>query len=239
MPKAFTDLPPVFHELLPTEALIELRRRSTVRTASKGEVVVQSGSLECCVLALRSGMLAVAYKGAKDAVAADFIRRGEVYCSTVQEGVSSVGDVQALTASSVLLWPTEVFRGVLMEHPKFAMWYLETVQRRLSQQYYHRARIVQLSSDAQYAYFLWSMSELLPDGRRVVRTKIPQSMIASYLGITREEVSRRKTMLEKTGHIVRATEGLELLESLGYLLSFEDSQGPIPSETAFLTGLRG
>jgi CRP-like cAMP-binding protein len=55
--------------------------------------------------------------------------------------------------------------------------------------------------EVRLAYLLWTLAELLPDGHRRIPSDISQAPLASLLGVPREEVSRKRNLLVKTGYL--------------------------------------
>ncbi|WP_162570994.1 MULTISPECIES: Crp/Fnr family transcriptional regulator [unclassified Variovorax] len=237
MSKALLGLPQAFSNL-PDHARQKLAESATVRTFARNEVVIPPGQLSPPVVALRSGLLVLSFTGdVEGGIASDFVRPLDVFSGSTRLRIFSSGTLSAVSASAAVLWPVEAFREALLSSADFAVWYLDGLERRLAHHYLHRARVVHLSGEAQYAYFLWAMSEPTTDGRRLMKVKIPQQLVASYLGVGREEVSRRKTLLEKTGHISQTSAGLELMDSIVHLFSLEDAGSRMPGELPFVTGL--
>jgi len=230
----FIGLPGAFSKL-PAGARKTLAGSAVLKTFKKNENLVPYGQPAAPVIALRSGLVAIMHGAEEDTpLVSDFLRPQDVYAESTRSNTVTRGQLTALASSSAVVFRVDAFREVLLSQPAFAVWFLNETERRLADQYLYRTRNALMTDEGQFAYFLWSISEELDKDRRVVRVKVPDRIIASYLGVAREQVNRKKQLLEKTGHILQTDQGIELMPSLPALFSFEVST-PLPGEQPFHT----
>jgi CRP-like cAMP-binding protein len=228
----FIGLPSAFSKL-PEGSRKTLASRAALKNFKKNEVLVAYGQPTAPVIALRSGLVAIMHGTEEETpLVSDFLRPKDVYAESTRANTVSRGQLTAMSTSSAVVFPVDAFREVLLTQPTFGVWFLNESERRLADQYQHRTRNALMSDEGRFAYFLWSISEEIGVDRRVVRVKVAEKFIASYLGVAREQVNRKKQLLEKTGHILQTDEGIELMPSLPALFSFEVST-PLPGEQPF------
>lgn len=128
--------------------------------------------------------------------------------------------VHCVTASAVWTWARDAIREVAAESPSFGLWAAQQLVERQQALQRQHALTHTLSVEALYAQFLWTMSVPLgSSGERLMAYKISQQMVASYLHVTREELNRRKQLLEKAGYIAATEEGLKLSSNLPVLFA--------------------
>lgn len=135
----------------------------------------------------------------------------------ILEGIFLEGpqrEVRSISACSMLRWPKDSFKRAAEDSPRFTMWLLKQALEENRQREFHKARQSTLSLEAKYAHLLWTLAEPAQAGCRRLTVKIPQQLMASYLDITREEVSRKKQMLERAGYLWQEPDGLVLSAQL-------------------------
>ncbi len=215
----FIGLPNVFRRL-ETRQRAALAEHAEVRFLQRNEVLIAHGEPGPRAFALRAGILTMGYPtGASQIVVTEFFTPHDVHTSLRPPASPTPFQVRSVGRSAVVCWPLAVFNDVLARNAEFCFWYLEQSKRRIETLQSQRARMHVLDLEARYAYFLWSIAEQSRDGRREVAVKIPQQTVASYLGVSREEVSRKKQLLEKAGFIEETPNGLALSPRLPCLFS--------------------
>lgn len=215
----FIGLPDAFRRLEARQRAL-LIEQAEVRFLQRNEILIPYGEPDPRAFALRAGLLTMAYPtGTHQFVITDFFTPYDVHASLRPPGCRALFQVRSVGRSAVVCWPLALFNEVLGRSTGFCLWYLEQSKRRLETLQIQRARMHALDLEARYAYFLWSLAETSKDGRREVTVKIPQQTVASYLGVSREEVSRKKQLLEKAGFIAETPDGLALSPRLPCLFS--------------------
>jgi CRP-like cAMP-binding protein len=209
----------------------ELANTSQVHSLQRNEVLVAYGDAMPRAFAVRSGMLSLGYPThVQEIVITDFFSLHDVYCPALRPGEPASYEVRSVGRCTVVSWPLAVFDRTLAANGDFCYWYLNQSKRRLEAHQLHRARLNALGLEARYAFFLWSIAEQTGSGEREVLVKIPQQTVASYLGVAREEVSRKKQLLQKAGFIRETDHGLILSPRLPYLFSSAEG-GLLPWES--------
>jgi CRP-like cAMP-binding protein len=227
----FVGLPDAFRRLDSIQRA-ELGKQARVRTLQRNEILIGYGDPNPCAFAIRTGMLSIGYPaGPHEIVITDFFTTHDVYTPNLAPHEPAGYQVRSVGRSVVVTWPLPVFNNALASNARFCYWYLEHSKRRLELHRMQKARMRGLDLEARYAYFLWGVAETTDGGRREVTVKIPQQAIASYLGVSREEVSRKKQLLEKAGFIAESPRGLVLSPRLPNLFATGD-ESLLPWETA-------
>lgn len=220
LPAAFDSLSDKAHALLETEGVL--------REASKGEILQLMGTAQPSVMIAKAGLLALRMRtGDSDPVIVEFVQQNELLVPTLDVAELTTLDVIAVTKSSIVTWPQATFLEVLKLCPEFACWVCQTISRRLNRQHFRVAHNATLSLEGQYAYFLWALSRPATPGYRKVPIKVSQQMLSAYFGVTREEVSRKKQLLEKAGYVTKDMHG-DLLISDGIVSLFASRADSIP-----------
>ena len=212
-------LPDAFRQL-PEAQRAELCAYGKQHAVPRNEVVMPFGTARPPVLAVRSGLLTIEYPTRRErTVITAFLHAHDLFFSSLDGKDVSAYDLRSVAPSVVIVWPSAVFRHVVASSAPFGRWLAEQTNQKLQSQYLRQA---QLSAplDQQLAFLYWSLAESeLPDGGRLLNTKVPQADLASYLGVTREEVSRKKQILERVGYLRDTETGLVLSAELPRLFS--------------------
>ena len=212
-------LPAEFQQL-PDALRDELSRHGQLHALARNKVLIPFGTSRPPVVAVRTGLMAISHPTRRERlVITDFLRVQEVFFASLTGEDVADYELRSVAPANVVTWPAHVFRQVAFASAPFSRWLVERINRRLHAQYYRQARLT-APLDQQMAYLLWTLADTeLSDGRRLLNIKVPQADIASYLGITREEVSRKKQVLEKAGYLSDTETGLELSYELPQLFS--------------------
>jgi CRP-like cAMP-binding protein len=108
-----------------------------------------------------------------------------------QSGLPAKGAIAALEDSCLLLWSTESWERLRKEIPAFHAWQSRLVSRCFSTQLDRLYAANSRSAEARYHEFVQSFPEL--------NQRVPLHMIASYLGVTRETLSRSRSRSRQLG----------------------------------------
>lgn len=218
--RATVGLPAAF-DALPTWTLEQLARTGQLLNLRRGAVAQEDGQADPAVIVVQAGLLCTVQvtRSSTDTVTG-FFRPGDLLMSCLQDDRQAASTVHSVTASSVWTWTRRAIREVLAESPLFGVLAVQKlVERQQALQLQHALNRT-LPVEALYAHFLWSMSVPMPLSEdRLMTYKISQQMVASYLHVTREELNRRKQLLEKAGYITTIDEGLKLSSTLPVLFA--------------------
>ncbi len=223
---------PVAFDVLKPETREQLARQARLVSLAKGEVLIETGMVNPPVFAVRSGLLALSHVQLGDVhTVTDFFMAQDLFVGSMSQDDVAPFEIRSVAPSVVVSWPMEPVMQAFAQNPEFSQWVMRYLVRRQARMHFHRARIACLPLEAQLAFFLWSVSEPAREpGQRLVTVRIPQALLASYFGVTREEVSRKKALLEKAGYLHTVSEGLLLTEHLPVVFAMQ-TDGPAPWES--------
>jgi CRP-like cAMP-binding protein len=183
---------------LPDDVQAQLRSVGYSAAFRKGETLLHAGQLASEVYFVRSGWFAFQVAGAVSALHG----AGEpILVGLGRAHPRSVGDLVALTTGSVAVIERVALRTQLLRHPEVLLAILNHKLVTLTRTRLLYARRNTDPLEVRLAYLLWTLAELLPDGHRRIPSDISQAPLASLLGVPREEVSRKRNLLVKTGYL--------------------------------------
>lgn len=212
-------LPPVFSNL-PSWYADRLAEVGVMVNLRKGEMLKIGRQADGFAGIPRSGILYLrTFSSVQDdtGVVSEFFRTGQFI--TVPSG-QCIHRVFAASDASVVGVPYPLFMARLDQAPvELLRWEMQQVHERLMRKDFDRLASRTLRPEARLASLYWNLSEPLEGGDRQVTAKIPQAIIAEYLGISREEVSRKKSLLEKSGIVQERGRTLILDKSLPLIFS--------------------
>lgn len=190
-------------------------RRATVSAA--GEVAQPWLHVNSGILGLR-----VAARPDEPAVWTDFLTPGQSWAPAHPEGLElSLVELVALTPSQVVTVPQAVYRELCKQSSVWMDAELQAAQRALLRHHVRRA-VDALPLEGKLAYFWWALSVPYTEGQRVFIGHISQHVLASFLRVSREEVSRKTQMLEKAGYLKVENQRVILYPDVAFLFSFQE-----------------
>lgn len=132
----------------------------------------------------------------------------------------SVVELVALTPCEVQVLPRPVYRELCRVSPHWTRAQLTLTQQALFRCQVRRA-VDSLPLESKLAYFWWALSSPSSEGYRLFEGHIPQQILASFLKVSREEVSRKTQMLEKAGYLQVENRRVVVYPDVSFLLSFQ------------------
>ncbi|MEN3322311.1 Crp/Fnr family transcriptional regulator [Mariniflexile soesokkakense] len=167
-----------------------LESKISVRTYLKGQYVVQQGDIckyECFVL-----------KGCTKTFYLDKEGQEHILMFSIEDWwTSDMGsfitqtpadfNVQCLENSELVMFSYDIIEDLYREIPKLERFFRQIIEKAFVASQKRIVRNFSLSAKEQYLYF----REQYP----LIEQRIPQYMIASYLGITKEFLSKIKSQL--------------------------------------------
>jgi CRP-like cAMP-binding protein len=112
--------------------------------------------------------------------------------------------------STVQAIPLVTLIGVSRKHPALIVNSIELVHRRAQDLRRQVRRINTQESEVVIGRALYELADEAPDGRRVLSKRVTQAELASYVGMSREQVNKKMRELEAKGLIRRTDDGYEL-----------------------------
>lgn len=190
-------LPGALHAL-PEDVQAHLRKLGYSKALRKGERLLEAGQLVTEIYFVRSGWLSFQAAGS---VASLYTAGDPILTGLSRAAPRAIGDVLALTASSVAVLPRDELRTYLLRHSDVMMGLFHHVLVGVNRMRLFYARRNTDPLEVRLAYLFWTISEPTSAGERRIPSAIAQAPLASLLGVPREEVSRKRNLLVKTGYL--------------------------------------
>lgn len=203
-------MPPAISQL-PESYIEQLMNVCTVLDLRRGEQLKLGSDCDGFVGAARSGILymrAHTSAGVRTGIVTEFFRPGQFV--TLPAGQLNFR-IYAATSASLVGLPYPLFMERMgLAPPDLLRWEMDQLHHRMRRRDLDRLAHKAFTPEARLASLLWGLAEPLEGGSRLLAARIPQSVIAEYLGMSREEVSRKKNLLEKSGYLVDKGRGILL-----------------------------
>jgi len=211
---------------------------TTLREFRKNEVVLEAHQHTDFVYCVGSGLLRVVSTGSGDAdLTTHFLKPDEIHIGPdlTERGYQSDIRLIAALPSSVYMVPRRHVRRLCVAYPAVALGLLEMKIQRVAMMGRQMRRVATLSAEQIVGRALYDLTQERPDGRRVLDKRIPQSVIASYAGLSRPVVNKIFKEMEERGLIQRGEAEFTLSERVGKSTDFDalhPHDGPPPGEQA-------
>lgn len=185
---------------------------------AKDECISKVGELGTNFMIVNSGLLVVETSYPDDRfIPTQFVPPGRGFAPSHTPYAPTVFQMRAIVPSVVTLLPASVVYYACKLFPLFAQGFLASVLQRTNDGYLSHARTNHMPLEGQIAFFFWwlSMGEPLSSAKtKALPWKLPQQLLADFFGVSREEVSRKVTLLERQGHLEKLNDGYILHESI-------------------------
>lgn len=195
-----------------------------VQTFSRRSVVSEAGQQSPAWVHVNRGVvgLRVAARPDEPAVWTDLLTAGQSWAAAPSGALGlSVVELVALSTCEIQSLPHPVYRELCRISLPWAQAQLTLTQRALLRCQVRRA-VDSLPLESKLAYFWWSLSSPTPEGYRLFYGHISQQILASFLRVSREEVSRKTQMLEKAGYLQVENQRVVVYPDVSFLLSFQE-----------------
>jgi CRP-like cAMP-binding protein len=196
--RPLTILPPLFANL---SDIAKARIKAAGYTCSlqKNEVLVRAGEMPGDVLLVQSGWLVAEL----DNVCVSLLAPNSLYFLYALEAKAAVCDLFAVASNtSVAVLDKSTLWSVLEESPSTLAALCDNLVQQIGKAQVATARRVNEPLERRLAHLLWETGVPSGGGARRIPNMIPQKYMASYLGASREEISRKRGMLVDTGCLV-------------------------------------
>lgn len=188
-------LPPLFANLS-EEAKDRIRAASYTSSLQKNEVLVRAGEMPSDVILVQSGWLVAEL----DNVCVSLLPPNSVYFLYALEAKASVCDLLAVANNTtVAVIDKDTLWSVLEESPSILSGLCDSLVQQIGKSQVAIARRVTEPLERRLANLLWETGIPCGNGARRIPNIIPQKYMASYLGASREEISRKRKMLVVAG----------------------------------------
>lgn len=205
---------------------------SSLRDFRKNEAVLRAQDHTDFVYCVAAGLLRVVSTGSDEQdLTTHFLKPDEFYLGPhfADQGYQSEVSLIAALPSSVYIIPRRVLRSLCMAYPLIALGLLDMKIRRLAMMGRRMRRVATLSAEQIVGRALYDLTQERADGKRVIDKRIPQSVIASYAGLSRPVVNKVFKEMEARGLIERGGDVFTLSERVGQATDF-DALAPQASE---------
>lgn len=197
----------------------DLERKALVkhielRYFRRNEIVVEATALTPYVYCVGSGLVRAAIAGASEneQVTTDFFRQDELFLGGSLQADSYQAGVTLIAAlpSSVYLIPAVHLHSLCLRYPAIAVQLVELEVWRTQLVRQQLRKVSSFPSDALVRRAMHDLTQLAPSDGGGYDKRITQSVIASFTGLSREQVNRIVRDMENRGLITKGKEGVEV-----------------------------
>jgi CRP-like cAMP-binding protein len=189
-------LPAPFNKLSDFDQQL-IKQTGTLLEVKKGESVLKAGEQSRYGYYLQSGWCSVSVEG----YVAELLAPKSTFLASLSMNTPAWAEVVALSKATLYCYELNTLHDIVMRNPQLAILFMETTLQRLARAHIFYALKGSQPLEQRLADVLWHVSTVNDDGSRTVPASLTQTVLASLLGSTREEVSRRKQLLIKTGYL--------------------------------------
>lgn len=177
----------------------QIKAAFTVKKLRKRQYLIQFGETFRHLFFVEKGMLRAYLKGEKEEEhVIQFAPEGSWIPDSFHqlEDMEAMYNIDALEASEILCIDREAFQELLLKVPKLEKYFRVVMQKRLKALHLRVINYLTHFAEDKYKMFV----QVYPD----IVQRVPQHMIASYLGIKPETLSRnRKKMATRKKEVVQ------------------------------------
>lgn len=204
-----------FHPLfqpLPDDVRRTLSQRSRMVTLKKGDVLAEAGQRCADVFLVSNGKVRVDSGDAGlPKATTGFLTAQDFFVEDVTaDSYVLQSSLTAVLHSTVQLLPLPLLRNACLQHPQVLLAAIDLVNQRVQDLRKQLRRLTTQESEVVIGRALYELSDEGPNGRRILSRRITQTALASYVGMSREQVNKKMRELELKGLIRRVEEGYEL-----------------------------
>ncbi|MDM0117562.1 Crp/Fnr family transcriptional regulator [Variovorax sp. J22R133] len=191
---------------VPAAERAEFIRFVQLRSYRRNAVVLDVDEWTDCIYCVATGLVRVVMQGTdSQGVTSDFIGRDRFFLSpslqrdSYQPGATLI----AALPSSVYLVPVSKLRALCARYPEVAIGLLELAVKRVATLREQLRRISASPTERLIRRILHELTQLAPGGAGGFDKRITQAVIASYSGLSREQVNKTMRELENRGLVRR------------------------------------
>lgn len=207
------------HSLLssvPPDERAEFVRQLTVRSFRRNEVVMSPDETEECIYCVADGLLRVVVAGPSGAddedVTTDFIKRDEFFLASAFVDVrqQTRASLVAALPSSVQIASWREFQKLCARHPAVLLALFKVELTRTATLRRQLRRVSCSASESLISRALHELTQLAPAGASGYDKRITQAVIASYTGLSREQVNKTMRDFESRGLLTKDAHGVHV-----------------------------
>lgn len=221
---------PSFFNCLSESELRILSESYIAHEFKKGSELYRANSTNIIIVLVRTGLVASQiYDEAGNAMLVHIAGPNSLVFPGYGFESPGVFDTVGVSPGFALIWPASEFKKVLGSNAVFSSRVLELVLNKRQQDAVHWVRARSCSLEKRLALFYWNLSDKQTDSTRYFSNTISQKAIATFLGTSREEVSRKTSLLEKAGYLRIDEEGITIDGEMCRLLFFSSHHPVVQS----------
>jgi CRP/FNR family cyclic AMP-dependent transcriptional regulator len=205
-------LHPLISELPPAERSA-LVKRSELRSYKRNEVVVAFGEKTSNIYCIASGLARVVVPAGDDeGVTTEFVRQDDFFMGPSMTASTYHADASLIAAlpTTVYLVPSVVMTELCLKYPNVSLGLFELARKRLVLLRAQLRRIGSQSSEKLISRILHELTQIAPTASGGYDKRITQSVIASYSGLSREQVNKTIRDLEGRGLVTKDADGVNV-----------------------------
>jgi CRP/FNR family transcriptional regulator, cyclic AMP receptor protein len=213
---------PVFR-ILDDSSRAALERRTRLLTLKKGETLVaaQQTCRDCYVVV--SGKLRIDSGEDETKATTGFLNVLDIYVEELREPYFvAQNSLVAVLHTTVQAIPLDALRHSLETNPQLLLQSVDLVNSRVQSLRKQLRRLNTQEAEVVIGRALYELSDEGPGGSRIVNKRITQAALASYVGMSREQVNKKMRELEAKGLIRRVEDGFELDASFAHTRNLID-----------------
>lgn len=202
---------PLFNAL-PEDSRRTLTQQARMVTLKKGEILAEVGQRCSDVFVVSNGKIRLDSGDADmERAATGFLTSLDIYVEDITvDSYAMQSTLVAVLNSTVQLVPLGLFRAIGAQHPELFIRALELVSIRAQSLRMQLRRLTTQDAEVVIGRALYELSDEGPGGLRVLNKRITQTALASYVGMSREQVNKKMREFELKGLIRRVDDGYEL-----------------------------
>jgi CRP/FNR family transcriptional regulator, cyclic AMP receptor protein len=227
------------HPLLssvPSDERLELVKHIEVQTFKRNEVVAAAEQATDCLYCVADGLLRVVVVdtvGNED-VTTDFVKRDEFFVASAFEETreKSATSLVAALPSSVQIVPWREFHKLCHRHPQVMTGLMRLEAKRTVMLRKQLRRVSSSASQTLVSRTLHELTQIAPVGVSGYDKRITQVVIASYTGLSREQVNKTMREFESQGLVEKDGAAVRVPPQFAY----SDFQAPFSASDAAASG---
>lgn len=206
-------------EFTPEVACIEyLLSKANRFTAKKGQIILKVGDLQPSSFVFREGVVVAETQSPEGYIPTRFLSKGQGLAPLLSLSEPSFFQLRCLSACEYWKIETSAVVDACQTWPKFSLGFAASLIQRIAYMQLTQSRVVRLSLELQICFLFVSLGFKnvcsYIDEELYLPERIPQSLLAAYFGVSREEVNRKIKGLEKDGSLCPQGTGYLLTSTL-------------------------
>ncbi|KWT98049.1 MULTISPECIES: Crp/Fnr family transcriptional regulator [unclassified Variovorax] len=198
---------------IPQSERAALVKKSELRTFKRNEVIVAFDEKTSYIYCIASGLARVVVpSGGEEGVTTEFVRQDDFFMGPTLMEPSYHADASLVAAlpTTAYVVPIVAMKELCLKYPEISLGLFELARKRLVVLRAQLRRIASQSSEKLVSRILHELTQLAPTASGGYDKRITQSVIASYSGLSREQVNKTIRDLEGRGLVTKDAEGVHV-----------------------------